>query len=241
MNTIETKHGNITLIYEDRDVISFTKPAGLLSQKSENSPEDSVLEFLREYLAGGEIFPLHRLDRMTGGVMIAAKNKKAAAELSSLIASGMMDKEYFAVVNGIAEGGVLKDLLFFDRSRDKSFVVKKEGRRGVKKASLEYIPLALANENGKSYTKVRIKLHTGRTHQIRVQFSNAGHPLMGDGKYGGGGVKCGTALHSCRISFKEGVFDKGYFKRSSFAAALAENPEILSSTPTGYPWNMFEE
>ncbi len=239
MQSIETKAGSISLIYEDRDVIALSKPAGLLSQKSEGSDEASLLEYLSEH-TGGEVFPLHRLDRMTSGVMIVAKSKRAAAEMTKIITDGALVKEYSAVVLGKAEGGTLQDLLFFDRGRDKSFVVKKEGRRGVKKASLEYVPLANATEDGRELTLVRVKLHTGRTHQIRVQMSNAGHPLLGDGKYGGGSGKCSTALHSCRITFKEEALRNSYFKKSPLFKALAENPDLISSKPASYPWSLFE-
>ena len=158
-----------------------------------------------------------------------------------LISDGKMDKEYLAVVLGKAEGGTLEDLLFFDRGRDKSFVVKKEGRRGVKKASLEYVPLAYKEDDGRELTLVRIKLHTGRTHQIRVQMSNAGHPLLGDGKYGGGSNKCKTALHSYKITFKEDALKGGFLRKSPFAAAMREKADLLSSLPHGYPWDLFEE
>ena len=145
---------------------------------------------------GGEVFPIHRLDLNVGGVMVYARTKSAAAQLSKLVQEGQLVKEYRALVHGVpAESGVLEDLLFKDSRKNKVFVVKKE-RKGVKKASLEYTRLT-----DDSPALVHIRLHTGRSHQIRVQFSSRGFPLVGDHKYGARDEAREPKLFSCRISF----------------------------------------
>ncbi len=134
---------------------------------------------------GAEVFCVHRLDTATGGVMVYAKNKKYAATLSKAFAENIIDKRYLAVVCGaLPKSGILEDVLWHDKIKNKSFVVKSE-RKGAKKASLEYNAVAEKELNGQIFTLVEIKLHTGRTHQIRVQFASRGYPLAGDGKYGG--------------------------------------------------------
>ena len=176
------------ILFEDRDIAVCIKPVGLDS-------ESQVPEALREQL-GGEIFPLHRLDKNVGGVMVYARNKKAAAELSAAIAGGEMVKEYAAMVHGTppAEGD-WEDLLFKDSRKNKVFVVKRQ-RAGVKAARLTY-RLVKAGEQ----SLVHIRLYTGRSHQIRVQFSSRGFPLVGDHKYGSRDERKEPMLFSRRISF----------------------------------------
>ena len=184
------KLSNLKILYETDSLVFALKPVGVLSEGA----SDSMTSLLSEY-CGGEVFCVHRLDRAVSGVMVYAKDKKTAAYLSSLIANGSFKKEYLAVVHGKAESGEMVDLLFKDSRTNKSFVVKKE-RKGVRKAKLEYE--TLAEKDGLSL--VRIKLYTGRSHQIRVQFSSRKLPLYGDGKYGGSD-NCDIALFSHRISF----------------------------------------
>ena len=241
METAETTKGNVTILYEDRDVIAFVKPYGILSQKAENSTEDSILELISAARNIPEIFPVHRLDRTTGGVMIAAKTKWAAAALSSLITDDGMKKEYLAAVHGTSSEGKLEDDLFFDKKKNKSFVIKNgNGRKGVKKAILEYKTLNSAPHPSGEASLVRIKLMTGRTHQIRVQMSNAGHPLLGDGKYGGRDNKCECSLWSAKIGFDLAKLKKTRLGKSAFAKAVESDPELLSSIPDGYPWDIFK-
>jgi len=138
--------------------------------------------------------------------MVYARTKEAAARLSRLVQEGQLVKEYRALVHGVPpENGVLTDLLFKDSRKNKVFVVKKE-RKGVKKASLEYTRLTASDPS-----LVHIRLHTGRSHQIRVQFASRGFPLVGDHKYGSRDDAKAPALFSCRISFpwkgKERVFE----------------------------------
>ena len=176
------------IIYSDKHLAVCIKPVGLDS-------EMEVPAGLKEAL-GGEIYPIHRLDKNVGGVMVYARTKFAAAALSKAVQEGSMVKEYVAMVHGCPpKTGDWTDLLFKDSSKNKVFVVKKE-RRGVKKARLEFTRLRAGEES-----LVRVRLHTGRSHQIRVQFSSRGFPLVGDHKYGSRDEKTEPMLFSCCITF----------------------------------------
>ena len=158
---------------------------------------------LSEYFAqkGERATPyvLHRLDAAVGGVMVFARTKKAAAELSQAVQTGAMVKDYVALVHGTPpEMGDWTDLLFKDSRKNKVFVVSRE-RKGVKKARLEFTRLT-----GEEPALVRIRLHTGRSHQIRVQFASRGYPLLGDHKYGARDERPAPALFSCRLTFPYG-------------------------------------
>ena len=177
---------SVELLFENKDLAVCVKPVGLDSQ-------EEVPQALAELL-GGEFLPVHRLDKNVGGVMVYARHKAAAAQLSALIQQGQMAKEYVARVHGdVPESGDWTDLLWKDSSKNKVFVVKRE-RKGVKKARLEFIRLA-------DPSTVRILLHTGRSHQIRVQFASRGFPLVGDHKYGSRDDKKEPMLFSCCITF----------------------------------------
>ena len=176
------------ILFSDKHLAVCVKPVGLDS-------ETEVPAALKEAL-GGEIFPIHRLDKNVGGVMVYARTRFAAAALSKAVQEGTMVKEYVAMVHGTPpESGDWTDLLFKDSSKNKVFVVKKE-RRGVKKARLEFNRITAGEDS-----LVRIRLHTGRSHQIRVQFSSRGFPLVGDHKYGSRDEKTEPMLFSCCITF----------------------------------------
>ena len=178
----------MNILYSDRDYAVILKPVGMDS-------EHQVPEQLKEAL-GGEVFPIHRLDLNVGGVMVYARSKQAASALSKAVQEGTLVKEYRAMVHGTPpESGVWQDFLFKDSRKNKVFVVKKE-RKGVKKASLEFTRLT-----GSDPSLVHIRLHTGRSHQIRVQFSSRGFPLVGDHKYGSRDEATAPMLFSCRITF----------------------------------------
>ena len=176
------------ILYSDKDIAVILKPVGL---DSEAEIPAAITEAL-----GGQVFPIHRLDKNVGGVMVYARSKSAAAALSKAVQEGSMVKEYVAMVHGTPpESGDWEDFLFKDSRKNKVFVVKKE-RKGVKKARLEFQRLATGEAS-----LVRIRLHTGRSHQIRVQFSSRGFPLVGDHKYGSRDEATAPLLFSCRISF----------------------------------------
>lgn len=176
------------ILYSDKNIIVCVKPVGLDSEKQ-------VPDKLKEMFEG-EIFPLHRLDLNVGGVMVYARNKFTAAQLSKVIQEGNMIKEYVAMVHGQPESnGTLEDLLWKDSKKNKVFVVKRQ-RNGVKKAKLEYNVL-----KQDEHSLIHVRLYTGRSHQIRVQFSSRGYPLVGDHKYGSKDKKTEPMLFSCKITF----------------------------------------
>ena len=173
------------ILFSDRDLAVCVKSVGLDS-------EMEVPKALQAQL-GGEIFPLHRLDKNVGGVMVYARTKTAAAALSKAIQNGDMVKEYVAKVHGNPpQNGDWTDLLFKDSRKNKVFVVKK-ARNGVKEARLGFRHLGEG--------LVHVRLFTGRSHQIRVQFSSRGFPLVGDHKYGSRAEETAPMLFSCRITF----------------------------------------
>ena len=159
-------------------------------------------------------------------MVVYAANKKYAAILSELVAGREMVKEYLAVTEGSAPGGIMKDYLYKDAAKGKAFVVSTE-RRGVKEAVLEYEPISeVVTERGVR-TLVKVRLHTGRFHQIRVQFASRGLSLVGDGKYGSrDGVAHTPALFASRLEF-------GYINRTLEIKAL---PDIKE-----YPWSLFAD
>ena len=176
------------ILYSDRDLAVCVKPVGLDS-------EIQVPEALKAQL-GGEVFPIHRLDKNVGGVMVYARTKQAAAALSKAVQEGTMVKEYVATVHGTPpETDDWEDLLWKDPKKNKVFVVKRQ-RGGVKKARLEFRTLRAGETS-----LVRVRLHTGRSHQIRVQFSSRGYPLVGDHKYGSRDERTEPMLFSCCITF----------------------------------------
>ena len=176
------------ILYSDHGIVVCVKPVGLDS-------ELEVPDALRDQL-GGDIFPIHRLDKNVGGVMVYARTKQAASSLSKAVQEGTMVKEYVAMVHGTPpEGGDWEDLLWKDSRKNKVFVVKRM-RGGVKKARLEFTRLSAGEAS-----LVRVRLHTGRSHQIRVQFSSRGFPLVGDHKYGSRDERTAPMLFSCCLSF----------------------------------------
>ena len=176
------------ILFENRDFAVCVKPVGLDS-------EHETVTALKETL-GGEFYPVHRLDKNVGGVMVYARSSAAAAALSKIISQGEMAKEYVAQVHGQPpEEGVFEDLLFKDSRKNKVFVVDRL-RKGVKPAKLSFQRLS-CNEN----SLVRVRLFTGRSHQIRVQFASRGYPLLGDRKYGAKDKETAPMLYSCCITF----------------------------------------
>ncbi len=191
----------IKIIYSDSSVVVCVKPAGIPCE-SANERTKSLTKILSEQLGAPYVGMVHRLDQVTEGLMVYSLSEKATGKLSEYIASGQAEKEYLAVVHGIPEipEGEMRDLLYRDSKKNKSFVVDRK-RGGVKEALLEYKLLSSAESKYGTLSLVRIKLHTGRTHQIRVQFASRKMPLLGDGKYGARDNGADVALLSCRLSF----------------------------------------
>lgn len=209
-------------------MIAVSKPVGMPAQSDLSRDEDAMTLTARSLADIGErsdLWLVHRLDRVVGGAMVFARNKKYAAILSELVSGRGMKKEYLAVVEGRAEGGTLSDLLYKDSRQNKSFVVDRM-RKGVKEASLEYVPLAVYDDGGETLTLVRVSLHTGRFHQIRAQFSSRAMPLVGDGKYGSRNhVAAFPALYAVSLGFSVG----------------GRNFSIKDKPNTSdYPWSLFD-
>lgn len=195
------------LLFTDCDIVVCVKPVGL-------DAEHEVPQALKTQL-GGEIFTLHRLDKNVGGVMVYARTKQAAAQLSKQIQNGEMIKEYVARVHGtVPEQGDWEDLLFKDSRKNKVYVVKRQ-RAGVKTARLEFVRLTDSDPS-----LVRIRLHTGRSHQIRVQFSSRGFPLVGDKKYGARDSAPAPMLYSCCISFPYQCTDVSFCHMPDWATTI---------------------
>ena len=217
----------IRVLWEDDTLWAVLKPAGALSEDGQGA---NMPALIRETTGASYIGTVHRLDKEAAGVMVYAKTPAAAAFLSSLVAGRQMEKDYLAVVHGRPEAdiGEYRDYLFRDKNRGKSFVVNRP-RRGVKEAVLRYQLLASAD----GLSLVRIRLETGRTHQIRVQFSSRRMPLYGDRRYGGREPD-GLALWSCRIAFTDGKGERrtfsawpegGVWERFKDVIASADNKE----------------
>ena len=173
------------ILYEDRYLLVAVKKSGMLSEASENAPSLPCL--LKEELSLPEIpHPVHRLDREVGGAMLLAKNASVMAACSRIVAENLIQKEYIAITEGLplTEKGYLSDLLLKTSAQNKTFVVTRM-RKGVKKAMLSFEQLGQCDYEGLSLSLLSVTPHTGRTHQIRVQFASRRLPLAGDRKYGG--------------------------------------------------------
>lgn len=197
---------DVRILYSDKDIFVCLKPVGVVSE--ETAEGVGLADVLREQ-NGGYIGVVHRLDRGVGGVMVYARTKQAAAKLSAAVQAHTLEKVYLAFVHGVPteRSATLTDLLYHDRMKNKTFVVDRT-RRGVKEAILDY-------ETYKSYEQepfgtvslLRIRLQTGRTHQIRVQFASRGMPLVGDNKYGARD-RCEIMLFCHRLTFPHPITGK---------------------------------
>lgn len=205
------------ILYLDQDIVVCIKPARVLSTDEPGGLPDLVREALGD--AKADIRTVHRLDRVVSGVMVLARNAKAASELSRQIREDAFEKEYLAVIHGRPEKdeGTLTDLLYRDKARKMTMVAEMPAK-GVQEAILDYQLIS----SGAGFSKVKIQLRTGRTHQIRVQFASRGMPLVGERKYSILEDPCEIALWSHRIAFTH----PGTGKRVEFS----QNP------PDFYPW-----
>ncbi len=216
--------GELTVLYEDPWLVAAVKPVGVLSEDSESGA--SMPELLRQrYRALGQndyIATVHRLDKAVGGVMVFSRRKEITGKLTAAIRERQVTKEYLAVLRGHPEQpeATLTDLLFRDAEHNKSYVVKRM-RRGVREASLEYRELGRTEE----LSLVRVRLHTGRTHQIRVQFASRQLPLLGDIRYGSKDPRCTAALWSWHMAFSH--------------PKTGREVDVTCPPPAAYPWDLF--
>lgn len=205
------------LIYQDADIVVCIKPQRVLSTDEPGGVPELVRDALGDPKA--DVRTVHRLDRVVGGLMVLARNPQAASELSRQVREDEFEKEYLAVLHGTPEydTGKLWDLLLRDKARKMTFVASEEGK-GIQPASLTYRVLRKKN----SMSRVRIRLETGRTHQIRVQFASRGLPLVGERKYSTWEDACEIALWSYRLGFAHPV--------------TGEKMEFTLEPPEIYPW-----
>lgn len=187
----------IEILYKDKDIVVCIKPVGALSEKSGN--KNSVPKLLCEELGIPEVYSVHRLDKNVGGIMVYALNSFSASALIKDFADKKVTKEYAALIIGepSEDKGVYTDLLFHDSGANKTYVVDRM-RKGVRDAKLEYAKVMTKD----MISLMRIKLYTGRTHQIRVQFASRKMPLIGDGRYGSRDSSDKPCLFSFHLSFK---------------------------------------
>ena len=207
------------IIYQDRDIIVCVKPPRVLSTDEPGGVPDLIRQELGD--PDANVRTVHRLDRTVSGLMVLARRSKAASELSRQIREGELEKEYVAVVHGALPGdrGELGDLLLRNKQERKTYIVTEPGK-DVQEAHLSYQVLNRAQE----LSRVRIQLHTGRTHQIRVQFSGRGWPLVGDRKYGIPDEAEEIALWSYRLAFHHPYSGKPM--------------EFILEPPADYPWSI---
>lgn len=203
------------LIYQDRDIVVAIKPAGV---KSTDEP-GGMPELVRQALGDSNVRTVHRLDQAVSGLMVLARRASAASELSRQIRENAFEKEYLAVVHGCPEenAGTLRDLLYRDKARRMTLVAR-EMAKGVQEAVLDYQVLNTAQ----AMSRVRIQLRTGRTHQIRVQFSSRGMALVGERKYSTLEDPCRIALWSSRLAFTHPY--------------TGERMEFTREPPEIFPW-----
>lgn len=207
------------ILYQDQDVLVCIKPARVLSTDEPGGLPELVREALGQPKA--DIRTVHRLDRVVSGVMVLARNAKAASELSRQIREDEFEKEYLAVVHGCPENpeGTLTDLLYRDKARRMTMVAQTPAK-GVQEAILDYQLLGSAD----GMSRVRVLLRTGRTHQIRVQFSSRSMPLVGERKYAEQDDPCEIALWSHKIGFTH--------------PATGEKMVFSKEPPESYPWDV---
>ena len=207
------------LIYQDKDIIVCVKPAGVLSTDEPGGVPALVRAELGD--PDANVRTVHRLDQTVSGLMVLARRSKAASELSRQIREGAFQKEYVAVIHGNLpeDQGELRDLLLRNKQERKTYIVTEPGK-DVQEAILDYNVLHRAGD----LTRVRIRLHTGRTHQIRVQLSGRGWPLVGDRKYGNPEETCNIALWSYRLAFNHPYSGKPM--------------EFILEPPDIYPWSI---
>jgi len=211
----------VKILLTDNQIVVCVKPTGVLSTDEPNGVPDLVREVLGDQTAN--VRTVHRLDRTVGGVMLLARTRHAASDLGRQVMERLFEKEYLAVVHGTPTEplGTFSDLLWREKAERKTYVADVPGE-GVREAVLQYRVLGTTQD----LSLVRIRLGTGRTHQIRVQFSSRGLPLVGDRKYGVPETEeSGIALWSYRLAFEH--------------PKTGERIEISERPPRSWPWTEF--
>ena len=207
------------IIYQDKDILVCVKPPRILS----TDEPGGLPELIRQELGNptADVRTVHRLDRVVSGLMVLARNSVAASELSRQIRENQFEKEYLAVVHGCPENqtGTMQDLLVRDKARKMTMIAEAPGK-GVQEAILHYKVLATNSQ----MSRVQIQLVTGRTHQIRVQFSSREMPLVGERKYAIGTDECELALWSHRIAFTH--------------PKTGKTMDFSQLPPDTYPWSI---
>ena len=211
----------IPLLYTDPSLIVCVKPVGI-------SSESPGLPDLIAEQCDCKALPVHRLDQGTGGIIVLARSSAACASMQLLFQENKVKKEYLAVISGCPDEneGVFTDLLWHDRQKNKSFIVDRR-RAGVKEASCSWKLLNSTLYDGQKIALIRVMLHTGRTHQIRVQFGSRGFPLVGDRKYGSRLPAENVSLWASAISFPRPDQKSG-------------SVSVASLPPDVFPWNLFD-
>ena len=207
-------------LYCDEDIVVAIKPPRVLSTDEPGGMPELVRAALGDEKA--DVRTVHRLDRVVSGLMVLARNPYAASELSRQIREDRFEKEYVAVLHGHPgeDSATLRDLLLRDKRERKTYIVT-EGAKGVQEAILDYYVTGKTGD----MSRVRIRLQTGRTHQIRAQFSGRNLPLVGDRKYSLLEDDCEIALWSYRLKFTHPV--------------TGETLEFTKEPPSIYPWDQF--
>ncbi|MDO5545163.1 MAG: RluA family pseudouridine synthase [Eubacteriales bacterium] len=208
------------LLYVDGQIVVCIKPARVLSTDEPGGLPELVRQALGD--PGADIRTVHRLDRVVSGVMVLARTAAAASELSRQVRENEFQKEYLAVLHGTPKTpkGTLTDLLYRDKARRMTMVAREPGK-GVQEAVLDYRVLG----NAAGLSKVAVQLHTGRTHQIRVQFASRGLPLVGERKYSELDDPCEIALWSHKIGFTH--------------PQTGKRVEFSQEPPCTEPWTLF--
>lgn len=218
----------IEIVYKTENYVVVYKPSSIPAQSDKSGDTDAMTlasEKLKELSENEKLWLVHRLDRVVGGLIVFARNREYAAKLSAIVGGCGMTKEYFAIVEGKCEGGVLRDFLYKDSRQSKAFVTDR-ARSGAKEAVLEYSVLSVKDTDRGVRTLVRIKLHTGRFHQIRAQFAARKLSLVGDGKYGSHDNRAKfPALFAARLAFR---IDNDF-------CDIKKLPDLSE-----YPWSLFE-
>ena len=213
----------VPVLYRNNDLIICEKPAGVPSE-SPGLPDIVASQ------TGCHVYSVHRLDKNTGGVIILAFSAGSCSAIQNMFHRGLVQKEYLAVVSGkpVEPAGRYEDLLFHDRVKNKTYIVTRE-RAGVKKGICEWRLLSSVMFSDQMLSLIKVPLHTGRTHQIRVQFGSRGLPLIGDRKYGSRVSAEAPALWASGISFPQ--------LRSGSSCPLIS---ACSAPPPSFPWALFD-